>query len=137
VAEQVVAVARRELPELRLRVAWGVAPERIPTLLRASDALLFTSLSEGSPNAVKEAMAAELPIVSTAVGDAPERLRGLPGCHVGPPDAERLAAALVEAVRHGRVPEAREAVAPLSVERVAERVLDVYAEALGRRRARR
>jgi glycosyltransferase involved in cell wall biosynthesis len=75
---------------------------------------------------VKEAMAAELPVVATAVGDVEERLRNVEGCYAGPPAPERLAEALVGALRHGRSAAAREAIAPLSVEAVAHRVLDVY-----------
>jgi glycosyltransferase involved in cell wall biosynthesis len=37
----------------------------IPEILRASDIFLFTSLYEGFPNALLEAMAARLPVVTT------------------------------------------------------------------------
>jgi glycosyltransferase involved in cell wall biosynthesis len=123
------AVCRRAagvLPDLALRVASGLAPAEIPSWMSAADALLVTSRSEGSPNVVKEAMAAELPIVSTPVGDVPERLRGLPGCFVREPDTDALADALIRALHHGRVPEARAAITALSSERVARRVARVY-----------
>jgi teichuronic acid biosynthesis glycosyltransferase TuaC len=128
------AVCRRVaavLPRVTLRVATGLPPAEIPMWMSAADALLVTSRSEGSPNVVKEAMAAELPIVSTPVGDVPERLRGLPACFVQAPEESALADALASALRHGRVPEARAAVASLSRERVASRVADVY-EAVAR-----
>jgi teichuronic acid biosynthesis glycosyltransferase TuaC len=118
--------AAASLPGLRLRVASGRPPGEIPLWMSAADALLLTSRSEGSPNVVKEAMAAELPVVATPVGDVPERLRGLPGCYVCEPDAGALADGLICAVRHGRVPEARRAAVALSTERVAERVAQVY-----------
>lgn len=122
-----LAVATCErLPGVRLRVAHDHPYSDVPLLLSAADALLFTSLSEGSPNVVKEAMAAELPVVSTPVGDVPERLRGVPGCYVREADPDALAVALAEAIERGRAPEARAAVAPLSSEAVARRILDLY-----------
>jgi glycosyltransferase involved in cell wall biosynthesis len=136
-AEAVCAAAGEELAGIRLRVAWGFSPEQMPLLMSAADALLFPSRSEGSPNAVKEALAMELPVVATAVGDIPERLAGIPGCFAGPAEVEPLARALVGALRHGRVPEARRAVAELSLQRVAERVTRVYEQAVARHGGRR
>lgn len=115
------------VPGVRLHVAFGQDPALMPVLMSAADVLLAPSRSEGSPNVVKEAMAAELPVVATAVGDVPERLAGVPGCTACPPDAAALAAGLRAAIEHGRCPEARAAVAPLGLRAVAERVLAVYA----------
>src|SRR5262249_15154344 len=44
----------------------------VPRLLAGADAFLLTSISEGIPVTLIEAMAAKLPIVSTAVGGVPE-----------------------------------------------------------------
>ena len=118
------------LPGVRLRVEHDRPYEEVPLLLSAADAMLFTSLSEGSPNVVKEAMAAELPVVSTAVGDVPERLRGVAGCHICEPDPDALAGALASALAHGRSPEARAAVADLSSEVVARRIQRLYERVL-------
>jgi glycosyltransferase involved in cell wall biosynthesis len=112
----------------RLQVAWGVDPAEIPVMMSAADALVLTSLSEGSPNVVKEAMACELPVVATPAGDVPERLDGVAGCYVARPDADDVANGLRIAFEHGRSPEARAAVSELSLQRVAERVRGVYAE---------
>lgn len=129
-------VCRRLAPDVRdlkLRVAWGIAPADVPIWMSAADALLFPSKWEGSPNSVKEAMAAELPVVATPVGDIAERLRGVPACFVRPFDVAALADALKVAVRYGRVPEAREAVSQLSLDRVARQVNSVYDEAIERK----
>jgi teichuronic acid biosynthesis glycosyltransferase TuaC len=130
-AEAACRHAAATVPGLRLQVAQGLTPAQIPTVMSAADALVMTSLWEGSPNVVKEAMAAELPVVAVPAGDVEERLRGVDGCFVRPYDAEALGAALVEALGHGRSPAARAAVAQLSLKNVARRVLGVYDQALG------
>lgn len=125
-AERIVERLTDSVPEARLRVAWELDPEDIPLWLAASDALLMTSRSEGSPTVIKEAMATELPIVSTDVGDVRERVESLPGCWVGPGEVEAMSRAVEAALAHGPCPEARIAIAPLGVQETARRVLNVY-----------
>jgi glycosyltransferase involved in cell wall biosynthesis len=125
-ARAAVAALRTRRPEVRLHIGWGATPAEIPNLMWAADALVFSSRSEGSPNVVKEAMAATLPIVATPVGDIPERLVGVDGCFVVAEDAEEFAQALELAVDGPRSIAAREAVASLSLEAVADQIVCVY-----------
>jgi glycosyltransferase involved in cell wall biosynthesis len=48
----------------------------------AADVFLLSSLSEGSPNVVKEAMACNCPIVTTPVGDVEFLVSGTNGCYI-------------------------------------------------------
>jgi glycosyltransferase involved in cell wall biosynthesis len=121
---------RRGVP-VELRIAWELEPEAIVTWMAASDALLFPSLFEGSPNTVKEALAMELPIVSAPVGDVPERLRGVAGTFVVPRDVTAMADAMESALQYDRLPGARTAVSELSIERIAERLLGLYSSLAG------
>jgi teichuronic acid biosynthesis glycosyltransferase TuaC len=119
-------IVGRSVPDARLEIAWKVPPDRVPILMSAADSLVFPSKSEGSPNAVKEAMACELPIVATAVGDIPQRLADVDNCYVRPPTPGSFADALIQALRAGRAPQARAAVERLSVGAIANRLLEIY-----------
>lgn len=56
--------------------------EETPYWYNAADVVLMTSKWEGSPNAIKEAMACSRPIAATNVGDIAERTSGVEGCLV-------------------------------------------------------
>ncbi|APZ93706.1 glycosyltransferase [Fuerstiella marisgermanici] len=69
----------------------------IADLLAASDAFLLSSISEGIPLTIIEAMAACLPVVSTAVGGIPEMItQGNSGFLADARDHAALAASLVQ-----------------------------------------
>lgn len=68
----------------------------VPELLAAADAFLLSSLSEGIPVTIIEAMAAGLPVASTKVGGVPEVIDDeVTGLLAPPGDAPKLAAAIV------------------------------------------
>jgi glycosyltransferase involved in cell wall biosynthesis len=99
--------------------------------MNACDALVFTSMQEGSPNAVKEALACDLPVVSVAVGDVPLRLQGVEGCELCPDERpETIAAALERVLRRGQRILGREAVRDLDETVITQQVLGVYRAAL-------
>jgi len=123
---------RRQDPALTLHVVTGRPPSEMPLHMNASDALILTSLHEGSPMVVKEALACNLPVIAVPAGDVEERLRGVEGCVVVPPDVEALADG-IRARRRSPTPiDGRAAVASLSAERVAARLVEVYRRMLDR-----
>jgi glycosyltransferase involved in cell wall biosynthesis len=89
VREQVAALGLQE----RVRFL-GVRAD-VADILRASDVFVLSSRWEGNPMSVMEAMAAGLPVVSTAVGGVPELVQeGVTGLLVPSEDAGALARAL-------------------------------------------
>jgi teichuronic acid biosynthesis glycosyltransferase TuaC len=68
-----------------------------------ADVLMLTSVSEGSPNVIKEAMAAGCPIVTTNVGDVSYLLNGLDGSYImNTFNAKEGTALLAEALKFGK-----------------------------------
>jgi glycosyltransferase involved in cell wall biosynthesis len=114
-----------------------VPQAQIPYYMNAANALALTSYWEGSPNVVKEALACNLPLVSTDVGDVRELIAGVAGCKLCRWNADDLSAALAEVLSGPSSTNGREAVADLGIAEVAGRVAAVYARVLAHRAALR
>lgn len=132
-AQAAVDIVTRKLPA-RLVIGWGIPHEQMPLMMSACDALVVTSMQEGSTNVVKEALACDLPVVAVPVGDVPERLEGVDGCEVCYDERpEAIAAALERVLRRGGRVDGRSAVACLDETLLTERVIGVYRSVLDRR----
>lgn len=107
-----------------------VPHHEVPIWLNASDAVLLTSLHEGSPNVIKEALACNVPIVSVNVGDVSERIEGVAGCYLALPDPDDLAAKLHLVYTGPRRIAGREKIEDLALQRVAERLKEFYSALL-------
>ncbi len=130
-AERVVERVRDRFDDpVELQTVSGVPHDLMPYYFNAADVLLLTSKREGSPNSVKEAMACDLPVVSTDVGDVRDRLDGVAHSRVAASD-DRLVDAVESVLEYGERSDGREAVRPLSIERMGERIRGVYEDVLG------
>ncbi len=116
--------------KVELLVANQVPYSQMPVYMNACDALLLTSLHEGSPNAVKEALACNLPVVSVDVGDVRERIQSIEGCIVCEDDEiETIAAGLRRTLERNKRISGRESILALDEEILTERVISVYHDA--------
>jgi teichuronic acid biosynthesis glycosyltransferase TuaC len=117
-----------------LHVISNVEPIRMPLYYQAADVLLCASLSEGSPNVVKEALACDLPVVSTPVGDVPERLTGVSPSYIVSRDPRKFGEAVVNILQTRQRSNGRERIMHLGLDQVAIQILTVYQSVLMRRR---
>lgn len=76
-------------------------PEIIPFYLNACSCVLMCSDSEGSPMVVKEAMACNVPVISTDVGDVKQRIEDTENCYIAAQNAEDLAKAIRKVIATG------------------------------------
>jgi glycosyltransferase involved in cell wall biosynthesis len=134
-AKAAIRVAQLRLPELQLHVLSNVEPERMPFYYRAADILLVTSHQEGSPNVVKEALACNLPVVSVPVGDVREQLASVQPSAVVRRNATSIAKAMVEILQTRKRSNGRDRIAHLALDKVAQRILQVYRDAAENRRS--
>lgn len=118
-----------ELLELR-----GYTRDEVVTLMYKCDTLLLTSIREGSPQVIKEAMACDCPIVSVDVGDVRERLTGLDGCYVAlSRTPEELAKLLEKSVPFGRTNGREQLLAAgLDNAQIAEKLISIYTKIINK-----
>jgi glycosyltransferase involved in cell wall biosynthesis len=126
-AEASCRIAGRAQP-VELMALHNVPHEKIPMYLSAADVLLLTSHFEGSPNAVKEAMACNCPIVSTDVGDVKEVIGDTEGCYITSHDPEDVADKLKLALDFGKRTNGREKIMHLDDKIIAEKIVTLYRE---------
>lgn len=129
-ARQAVDILKEKTP-IELLVATDVTHDQMPDYMNASDALLLTSLHEGSPNVVKEALACNLPVVSTDVGDVRQRIESISGCAIIENDTpENIAIHLRNVLLKGGRIQGRETVLDLDEKILTEKVIQVYLKVL-------
>lgn len=119
-----------------LVVASGLSQSTLVQYINACNAVMLSSISEGSPNIVKEAMACNVPVVSTDVGDVRQLIGQTHGCSVCPPNAEALAAGLETALHCTAPTTGRADIAHLERSVIAQCVLVVYKQVIKNREMR-
>jgi glycosyltransferase involved in cell wall biosynthesis len=112
----------------------GVAPEQVPDLINAVNAVVAPSEREGYGLAPLEALACDVPVLSTDVGIAPIALTGIEGTLCAPFERERWVAAVKPhlADPDPRI-EGRARAALFDRNRMAERVFEAYRELISMR----
>ena len=114
--------------EIEFHIVSGVSYFEMPYYYNAANVLLVTSLTEGSPNIVKEAMACNCPVVSTDVGDVREIIGNAIGCFIADHDPNSIAVQIEKSLKIENVGNLRDKVGYLSMQKIAVQILAAYKE---------
>lgn len=142
-AEYVATLRRQTSAELwgRIQFKQDLTPEQVAAEIARATLMIFPTRADTSPNSVKEAAVAGLPVVASAVGGIPDYIRpGRNGILFPAGDLEACVQAIRAACEHplfgrGEVEDAalREAREYLSPRRMADGFLDIYQMLAGRK----
>lgn len=130
-------IVRSQMPNVDLVLATKVAHQDVPGLLNASDVFAFASETEGSPVAVKEALACNLPIVSVDVGDVIELIGDTESCFICERTPESVAEYVLQVLKAGRRSNGWETVQKYSNRATAERLVGIYEQIISKSRKSR
>lgn len=122
------------------RITFAGQISNVPPFYAAADVFVLPSHSEGSPNVLLEAMAAEVPIVATAVGGVPEIVADEESALLVPPkNPQALAAAIDRVLQDSALAQRLTTVASALVarehspERYTQSLISLYQEVIEQR----
>jgi teichuronic acid biosynthesis glycosyltransferase TuaC len=107
----------------------------VPYYFNAASLHLLTSDFEGSPNSVKEAMACNIPVVSTDVGNVKELIEGIHSSYASnTKNAEELAELAFNSLNHSTTINSREELIQkkMDIESVAKNITEIYKKTLSK-----
>ena len=121
--EAVARIDGAELLELK-----GYSRQQVSALYYAVDTFLMTSITEGSPQVIKEALACGCPIVSVDVGDVKLVIDGVDGCYIARREINAIAEALKMTFDFSRTESGRNRIESLKLENsiIAQSIIDIY-----------
>ena len=124
--ERTIAIVKQNIGDVTLKIASGISHTDMPSLVATCDAVLCTSETEGWPNSVKEALACNVPFVSTDVSDLSKIADQENTCRVCEPNPNSLARNLCEVLRSPRSPNLRHHVEHMNLKPSCERLIRIY-----------
>jgi glycosyltransferase involved in cell wall biosynthesis len=108
-------------------------PAEAPQYYNAADALILSSIYEGSPNVIKEALASNLPIASTDVGDVQTHIQNVHNCQTCDGTPAALADGLRSILTDGQPSDGRKKIKHLSTDHIATQILQLYQQVLNKK----
>jgi teichuronic acid biosynthesis glycosyltransferase TuaC len=114
--------------DVTLHILKDIPDREIPDYINATDVLILSSLYEGSPNIIKEAMACNCPIVSTNVGDVNWVIGNTNGCFITGFEPQDVAEKIKNALEFGQRTNGRDRIIELGLdsETIALKLIEMY-----------
>ena len=124
-AEAIRILGRNDIEVLEMK---GLSRAEISKLLSACDLFALPTKSEGSPQALKEAMACNCPIMATDVADIKHLLGDLQGHYICTFDPNNVAQVLEKALGFDKRTEGRKRIVELGLDnsQVAKKLIAIY-----------
>lgn len=116
--------------DVELKYLYGIDHDDLIKHYNLADCLLLTSFHEGSPNVIKEAMACNIPIVSTDVGDVKEVIGKTKGCFITTFEVKDVADNISNALKYGKKTTGRKDIRYLESSVVAKKIIELYKDIL-------
>lgn len=129
-AKDAVKIAREKDKTIVLKPLCDIPHEEMPYYYSAADAIITTSVHEGWPNCIKEALACNLPFIATDTSDLGEIADQEPSCHVCADNPQALAEALLDTLSQKRPDNLRRHVESMDMSVFVKDLAEIYRKTL-------
>lgn len=124
--QDAVSYLQSKNDDVDLVIAYKQPYKMIPLYMNACDVLVLPSEREGSPQVVKEAMACNLPVIASDVGDVKDVIAGVDNCFTCERDVTDIADKISSILKNPCRTKGREATRRYELGAVARRIISVY-----------
>lgn len=133
-AQSAFLLAKKEIPNLKLKFMNGVSHENVPSFIACSNVILLTSTHEGWPNIIKEGLALNVPFVSTNVSDLKQISNLEESCTVVDENkneeimAAELSLGILKAIKvqSSKAIDFSKLTLPMGMEAIVEKIITIY-----------
>lgn len=129
--DETISILRKEYhwDNIEVLIMTKTKREDVPIWMNACDLYLLSSDEEGSPNAVKECMACNIPVVATPVGNIPDLFDGVEECKMSSGySSQELAKLANQVLNNTKEINTREKITEkgLDLDSVAKKIYNLY-----------
>jgi len=131
-AKQATEYLKKEGMDILFITLGDVKYADVPYYMNSADVVLFTSDYEASPMVIKEALACNVPIVSTDVGDIKWVIGDTKGCFICKRDANDVADKTKMALNYWKRTEGRKRIEQIELgsKQIASKIMRIYEQVL-------
>jgi len=133
IADKAVSIVKNKISGTQFLPLNNIDNTLLSLYYNAADLFLLSSISEGSPNVIKEAMACNCPIVTTPVGDVAETIGNTRNCFISKSwEPKELGMLMLKILENPICTDGRSRIVEkgLSTENVANRIISIYTQLL-------
>ncbi len=121
-----IELLKKKIPNVHLNIVSNIDYKDVPLHVNASNIILLTSKREGWPNSIKEALACNIPFVSTDVSDLSFIAKKEESCKIAEPNINDITEKIIDSLNSKRDINLRKYVEHMDIVSTCKKIQSLY-----------